>query len=97
MIGSYNPHKSMISIHLDSVGKLLNDLHEKYDNLILIDLNSEVCEEEMQIFCTTYNLKNLVKEPTCFKNINNPSCIDIILTNKLLSFQNTKVIETGSL
>ena len=87
MIGSYNPHKSMISSHLDSVGKLLNDLHEKYDHFILIgDLNSEVCEEEMQIFCTTYSLKNLVKELTCFKNINNPSCIDLILTNKSLSF-----------
>ena len=59
------------------------------------DLNSEVCEEEMQICCTTYNLKNLVKEPTCFKTINNPCCIDLILTNKSLSFQNTKVIETG--
>ena len=54
MIGSSNPHKSMISSHLGGVGKLLNDLHEKYDNFILIvDLNSEVCEEEMQIFCTT--------------------------------------------
>ena len=28
-------------------------------------------------------------------NINNPSCIDLILTNKSFSFQNTEVIETG--
>ena len=49
----------------------------------------------MSIFCTTYNLKNLVKEPTCFKNVENPSCIDLILTNKPLYFQSTKVIESG--
>ena len=38
--------------------------------------------------------RNLVKEPTCFKNPENPTCIDLILTNKPLSFKNTYVIET---
>ena len=47
------------------------------------------------LFCATYNLKNLVKEPTCFKNVEYRSCIDLILTNKPLYFQTTKVIETG--
>ena len=59
------------------------------------DFNSEIDEDAMSIFCTTYNLKNLVKEPTCFKNVENPSCIDLILTNKPLYFQSTKVIESG--
>ena len=36
-----------------------------------------------------------MKEPTCFKNVENPSCIDLILTNKPLCFQNTMVMETG--
>ena len=35
------------------------------------------------------------KEPTCYKNPEKPSCIDLILTNKPDSFQNSKVIETG--
>ena len=42
-----------------------------------------------------YNLTNLVKEPTCFKSVENPSSIDLILTNKRHSFQNTLTIETG--
>ena len=46
-------------------------------------------------FCETYNLRNLVKHPICLKNPENASCIDLLLTNKLLSFQNTTVIETG--
>ena len=32
---------------------------------------------------------------TCFKNPNNPSCIDLLLTNRTRSFQNTTIIETG--
>ena len=96
LIGSYNPQKDMIRNHLNSIGNVLNDLCLKYENFILIgDFNSEIDEDAMSIFCTTYNLKNLVKEPTCFKNVENPSCIDLILTNKPLHFQSTKVIESG--
>ena len=39
--------------------------------------------------------KNLVKEPTCFKSIDNPSCIDLFITNSYLSFQNTTTVATG--
>ena len=49
----------------------------------------------MNEFCGIYYLRNLVNEPTCFKNPNNPSNIDLILTNKPRSFQNTSAIETG--
>ena len=59
------------------------------------DFNSEMCEEPMDNFCSLYNLKNLIKSPTCFKNPDNPTCIDLILTSKHRSFQNTSVIETG--
>ena len=45
-------------------------------------------------FCETYKLRNLVKHPTCFKNPENPSCIDLLLTNKPLNFQTTTLIET---
>ena len=48
----------------------------------------------MREFCDSYNLKNLIKEPTCFKNASNPSCIDLMLTNSR-SFQNSLNIETG--
>ena len=42
-----------------------------------------------------WNLWNLIKEPTCFKNPENPTCIDLLLTNKPLSFKSKYVIETG--
>ena len=37
----------------------------------------------------------LLKTLLSFKNIENPSSIDIILTNKHRSFMHTKVLETG--
>ena len=42
-----------------------------------------------------YTLENLINDPTCYKNPNNPSLIDIILTNRKRSFQYSKTIETG--
>ena len=46
----------------------------------------------MKVFCSSYRLKSLIKQPTCCKN---PCCIDLILTNKPENFQSTCVIETG--
>ena len=86
----------MIANHLESVGKQIDILCEKYENFMLAgDFNSEMCEDEMQFFCNTYNLKNLVKDKTFFKNIANPTCIDLILTNKPFCFQNTMTIDIG--
>ena len=48
----------------------------------------------MSIFCDTFNLTILIKEPTCYKNPDNPSCIDLILISKP-SFQTSCVAETG--
>ena len=42
-----------------------------------------------------HSAKNIVKEETCFKSIENPSCIDLFLTNKPNFFFNTSTINTG--
>ena len=46
-------------------------------------------------FCDVYNLKNLIKVPTCFKNPEKPTSIDLMLTKSYRSFQNSCTIETG--
>ena len=67
-----------------------------YENIILLgDFNSPVTELTRNEFCQTYNLYNLITEPTCYKNPNNPSSIDMILTNRKNSFENSATIETG--
>ena len=92
----YNPNKNGISNFLNILGKSLDRHLSTYENLIFMgDFNSETSETSMKEFCETYNLKHLVKQPTCYKNAMNPTCIDLILTNKPNSFQHTKTIETG--
>ena len=46
-------------------------------------------------FLASHEANNLVKDFTCFKNPNNPSCIDLFLTNSYRSFMKTITISTG--
>ena len=55
----------------------------------------EVDNNDLKNFCKSYNLKSLVRVPTCFKNPENPSCIDLILANFSNSFQSSCTTETG--
>ena len=48
----------------------------------------------MEQFGASCNLKSLVNEPTCFKSVDNPSCVDLILTNHPKCFQNSGIYET---
>ena len=92
---SYNPKHSSLESHLDSLSKSIDSLSSKYDNFILlVDFNSCMEDSPMKTFGEFYKLRNLIKEPTCLKNPENPTCIDLILTNMPLSFKNTYVIET---
>ena len=94
--GSYNPSKSTTLDHTNYLSKCLDYFSTSYDNIIILgDFNCEPSEPVISDFCDIYNLKNLIKVPTCFKNPTNPSCIDLILTNRYKSFQNSTAIETG--
>ena len=67
-----------------------------YGNLIVIGAFN-VCVEEISIseFYDALGLKSLIKDAACYKNPENPSSIDLILTNNPRSFQNSSVIKTG--
>ena len=52
-------------------------------------------EPSLDEFCHTHNLKSIINKPTCFKNCKNPSCIDLVLTNKQERFIKAKIFETG--
>ena len=93
---SYNPSKSTITSHLDKLGYFLIAANINYDKILLLgDFNAEANEKPMIEFCHINSFKHLMKSPTCFKNPNNPFCIDLILTNSPQSFQNTSTIDTG--
>ena len=54
-------------------------------------------KESIAEFLNLYNLKNLVKQNTCFKNSDKPTFVDLILINCPRSFQNADTFITGLL
>ena len=95
---SYNPNRNNISNHLEALRKSLDLYSAHYENIALLgDFNVNINDPYMESFCESFRFKSLIKDPTCFKNPENPSCIDLILTNSPYSFQHSCVIETGLL
>ena len=75
---------------------LVLDVYSSYDKFLLAgDFNVREGDDTLDEFMEEYHAKNLVKEPTCFKNSENPSCIDLFITNSCLSFQNTTTLCSG--
>ena len=81
----------------DSLSRAINS----YGNIILwgdfnitIKKENSITYNQLEEFCDTFNLTNLVNSKTCFVN-KHKSTIDLILINNLRSFQITNVTETG--
>ena len=45
------------------------------------DFNARLSNNFVDSFCRSYSFKSLIKKPTCFKRPDNPTCIELILTN----------------
>ena len=79
----------------ENLGRALDHYSESYENFMFIgDFNMNETEERLENFLELYSLKNLVKEPTCYKS-HMPKCIDLVLTNRNRSVQKTTTVETG--
>ena len=72
-------------MYRDTFGKLL----------LTGDSNTDATEFCLKELLDANDLKNIIKNNTCFKHPLNPSCIDLFLTNSLQSYQNTATISTG--
>ena len=89
--GSYNPNTSFLSNH-----RIIDEHSKLYQNsLFLGDFNASISEKCLAEFCKLNELTGLIKKPTCFKNPDKPTCIDLILTNQPSCFQHSKAFETG--
>ena len=96
LMGSYHPPSQSDQYYFNKVSNSLDMYIHKYDNFILTgDFNSEDSEPELHEFLERYDAKNIQNEKTCFKNMENPSCIDLFLTNSPKSFQNTTALLNG--
>ena len=91
----YRPPAQSQDILFDNLGRALDHYSENYENFMFIgDFNMTETEEQLKNFLELYSLKNLVKEPTCYKS-HMPRCIDLVLTNRNRSVQKTTTVETG--
>ena len=91
------PSYSNIKNFFEELENILNKALSKCDNIIVLgDMNIDVHNSNNNGFdyLLSLCLKNLIKGKTCFAGVQGTS-IDIILTNKLRSFQNTISTETG--
>jgi len=96
LIGTYRPPSQCSKSYYLKLSKIIDNYSNSYENVLLAgDFNEEITDVNTKSFLETHNLRNLVKDYTCYKSITNPSCIDLFLTNKSLCFKNTTVLDTG--
>ena len=93
---SCNLHGGNTRQHLSNISKGFDELNWIYDNIFITgDLNSGMNEPSSDEFYQIYNLESIIHKLTCFKNPKNPSCIDLVLTNKQDRFLKVKTVEIG--
>ena len=67
----------------------MDEFSKNYDNVTFLgDFNTCINNNPMMFLCFFNNLTSLIGQPTCCKNPDKPTCIDLILTNPPNYFQN---------
>ena len=92
---SYNLKKVQISNYLAELSQSTDLYLTMYDQLLFLgDFNTGVEDSAIKNLCSSCNFTSMLNKPTCFKNPDKPSCIDLILTNCPRIFKNSSAIET---
>jgi exonuclease III len=98
----YRPPNVANNVFTQNMTTCLDKLSGDYDRLVIIgDLNYDLSASDgtknrtLTDICDIYDLKNLIKNPTCFKNPQNPSLVDVILTQNPKVFKHSGTLETG--
>ena len=95
LCGTYHPPPETDEYYFNYLDKTL-DTCRTYEKVLLVgDLSTVMTERYIESFLYEHELSNLVKEKTCFKNMQNPSCADLLLTNNSCAFQQTITVSFG--
>ena len=96
LLGTYHSPNQNDEYFFQTIGSALDFYSTFYDKYMLVgDFNTKVNDVVTKQFLEVYGLKCLVHKNTCFKSLNNPSCIDLFLTNCHNSFKHTTVLSSG--
>ena len=82
MCFTYNTNKSLLEHYLNQIRAQVESFCKNYEHLLMMGaFKVNIPEPTLTSFCTLFKFKNLVKEPTWYKNPNNSGCIDLLLTH----------------
>ena len=96
LCGCYHPPSQNDAYFYQNLSNCLDLFSKKYTNFFLAgDFNSEETETVLSEFLNSHDAKNMVKEITCFKNTDNPTCVDLLISNKEKCFKSATTIDTG--
>ena len=97
----YRNEDVTVDTFLTTISKTVDSLLNTYEKIIIIgDININSLQKDsngfkkLKDFCDAYDLKNLISAATCFQ-AENPTSLDLILTNKNRSFIKSKSVTTG--
>ena len=80
---------------INELNLALNFFTPIYENFVLLgDFNMSTENPNLKNFMCSFDLESLIDSPTCYKSIN-PTCTDLILTNKKNYFMKSATFETG--
>ena len=96
LIGAYHStnddYGTTDEVFFQEIGLAIDVHYSSYNKFLLAgDFNMNVDSKKghgiLDEFMSEFLAKNLVKGPTCFKSTNNPSCIDLFITNSYESLK----------
>ena len=80
---TYHLHSQSEDYYFAHVSNFLDAFSSTYDWLSLVgNSNTEDSKETLFKFLKKYNAANIVNDKTCFKSLDNPSCIDLFITSQ---------------
>ena len=94
------PNEANKKVFFDELNETLDKVVNKYNIFLAGDLNIDTGNKSKDTnnylcdFMDTFSLNNLTKVKTCFKSATGTT-LDIMLTNKMRSFQKTSTVTTG--
>ena len=94
----YRPPNTHVNHLINALETMLNKCFLESESIHIIgDLNVNFAKSNHQLsqLCDSYDLKQLIKNPTCFKSLENPTLLDVILTTNSKSIRQTINIPLG--
>ena len=84
----YSLYKHLIKDYLLQIKNGIDFYSKFYENIILLgEFNADISDSLVDSFCAIYLLKSFFKGPTCYKNPDNSTYIDLILSNSSMKYQ----------